>query len=390
MPALRIAFVAPFGVRQKGTTRARVIPLAAALAARGHTVRVVVPAWDSPVDWGRVERVGQAEIVHLPTRPVRSPEYSPAILAQTWCAVADWRPDVLHCFKPIGYSGAVALLVARTGHARRKATLVAVDADDLEGSSGWARRSGRPWWQAALLDLQERRTLCAAALVTVASQYLLRRAAAWGVEPRRLHYLPNAVNLPHGPTTSARPLRAGPPKLLLYTRFNEFSLRRGVDAIGRVLSCLDTALLTVVGDGPQRAAFERLVLGRPWASRVRFAGFLEGRDLAVALSGADVAIWLFDDTPINRARSPVKLVELLAAGVPVVAEAVGEVAALAGAGLRLVRPGNVRELTTAVVTLALGAAKQPVQAMRAQERASRTPTWEARAEALEQRYLSCT
>ena len=57
MPALRVTFVAPFGLRRKGTTRARVIPLAAALAARGHRVRVVVPAWDSPEDWGRRDRL---------------------------------------------------------------------------------------------------------------------------------------------------------------------------------------------------------------------------------------------------------------------------------------------------------------------------------------------
>ena len=41
---MRIAFVAPFGLRAKGTTRARVLPLARELARRGHTVAVFVPA----------------------------------------------------------------------------------------------------------------------------------------------------------------------------------------------------------------------------------------------------------------------------------------------------------------------------------------------------------
>ncbi|MEA3342382.1 MAG: glycosyltransferase, partial [Chloroflexota bacterium] len=39
---------------------------------------------------------------------------------------------------------------------------------------------------------------------------------------------------------------------------------------------------------------------------------------------ADVAIYPFDDTLVNRAKCPVKLLELLAAGTPVVAEAVGQ------------------------------------------------------------------
>ena len=50
---MRIAFVAPFGLRAKGTTRARVLPLARELARRGHTVAVFVPPYDSPEDSGR-------------------------------------------------------------------------------------------------------------------------------------------------------------------------------------------------------------------------------------------------------------------------------------------------------------------------------------------------
>src|SRR5207248_6414163 len=86
VPALRVTFVAPFGLRRKGTTRARVIPLAAALAARGHRVRVVVPAWDSPEDWGRRDRLPGVDVLHLPIRASRCPEFSPTLLAEVWRA----------------------------------------------------------------------------------------------------------------------------------------------------------------------------------------------------------------------------------------------------------------------------------------------------------------
>jgi glycosyltransferase involved in cell wall biosynthesis len=192
------------------------------------------------------------------------------------------------------------------------------------------------------------------------------------------------------PTALVREPRTGPPKLLLYTRFNEFSLERGADAIDRVLACLPAAKLSVVGDGPQRPAFERLLLARSCAARVRFAGFLHGHELGVALREADVGLWLFDDTPINRARSPVKLLELLAVGTPVVAEAVGEVAALGGAGLQPVTPGNVPELTAAVRHRALGKAGQEAPATRAGQCLPETLTWESRAARLERRYAPCT
>ena len=47
-PPLRIALIAPFGLRPKGTASARALPLGQALAARGHHVRLIVPPWDDP------------------------------------------------------------------------------------------------------------------------------------------------------------------------------------------------------------------------------------------------------------------------------------------------------------------------------------------------------
>src|SRR2546421_1245473 len=45
---MRIVFIAPFGLQPKGTVSARMLPLAGALAARDHLVRVVIPPWDDP------------------------------------------------------------------------------------------------------------------------------------------------------------------------------------------------------------------------------------------------------------------------------------------------------------------------------------------------------
>ena len=46
---MRILFLAPFAAGgPKGTTRWRVLPLARALAAQGHTVRVLIPPYDCP------------------------------------------------------------------------------------------------------------------------------------------------------------------------------------------------------------------------------------------------------------------------------------------------------------------------------------------------------
>jgi glycosyltransferase involved in cell wall biosynthesis len=75
--------------------------------------------------------------------------------------------------------------------------------------------------------------------------------------------------------------------------------------------------------------------------------------LSGAFAQADVAIYPFDDTLVNRAKCAVKLGDLLAAGVPVVAEAVGqnrEYIRHGETGL-LVEPGDSASFAAAVVRL---------------------------------------
>jgi glycosyltransferase involved in cell wall biosynthesis len=397
VPPLRVTFVAPFGLRRRGTTAARVIPLASALARRGHRVQVVIPEWDCPQAAGRGYLVGDAEVRHLAVSPAVETEYSARLLLQTYRAALDGRPDVIHCFKPIGYSGAVALLLRHATSRGRWRGLLAVDADDLEGRDGWAARAGRPGWQVMVLDWQERRAVQSARLVTVASHYLAARARDWRGHGRGIAYLPNAVrNAPCSPGVAAVARRDAGTQLLLYTRFNEFSPERGARLIAAVLNRLPAAQLTVVGDGDAEAreTFRRGLRESGVSSRVKFSGLLNGNDLWATLASADVALWPFDDTPINRARCPAKLLELLAVGTAVVAEDAGEVGRLAGRGARLVCAGVEEQFIAAAVELASGATERSRLRALAQDVAS-NQNWQRRAEKLESSYRaalrsSCT
>src|SRR5690242_11378859 len=105
MSALRITMLAPFGIRPKGTLSARMLPLAQALARRGHSVAIVAPPLQNPQDAGRRDSYDGVPVTHTPLP--RLP--GPAGVAQQvqWllrAALAE-RPDVLHLFKPKGYSG---------------------------------------------------------------------------------------------------------------------------------------------------------------------------------------------------------------------------------------------------------------------------------------------
>jgi glycosyltransferase involved in cell wall biosynthesis len=390
VPALRVTFVAPFGLRRKGTTRARVIPLAAALAARGHRVRVVVPAWDSPQDWGRRERLPGVEILHLPLRALRCAGLSPALLTQVWRAALIGSPDVLHCFKPIGYSGAVAYGAALAAHRSKLPRLVAVDTDDLEGRHGWSVRDRRPRWQVALIDLQERRTIRVAHLVTVASAYLRGRVIDWGCRGNRVCYLPNGVQSPGSHALCPSEEAAKECGLVLYTRFNEFTPRRGVALLDRILDECPRLRVTVIGDGEERSQFESLVQSYTWADRVALTGFHEGDSLRALLRAPNIALWLLDDNSTNQARSPSKLVELMAWGRAVVAEDVGEVRCLVGCAGRLVAAGDAAGIVCAVKELLANAAARSELGAAAAQRAAKDLSWDCRAARLEAAYTRYT
>ncbi|HLI28516.1 MAG TPA: glycosyltransferase [Chloroflexota bacterium] len=390
--------MAPFGLGRKGTTRARVLPLAAALVAAGHAVDVLVPAWDVPAERGRRYRWRGAQVTCLPLRRRRGAATHVQLALELLHHARATRAEVIHCFKPIGYSGALLLALRALGATGAPRALLALDLDDLEGGTGWAAADRLPAWQRALRTWQERAGVRAAPLVTVASRYLADLAARWRGGAGDIVYLPNAgeppVSLAPGAALFPGGRGAGgegePPILLLYSRFNEFAPARGAALVAAILQRVPAARLLVVGpvDSAGGQAFLRELAVRGCAGRVLCTGFQEGAARDTLLAQDSVALWLFDDTAINRARSPAKLVELLWAGRAVVAEAVGEVPALAGGAACLVPPGAHEALVEATVGLLTTPALRHAYAARARARAGAHLDWPARARRLAAAYTA--
>jgi glycosyltransferase involved in cell wall biosynthesis len=152
----------------------------------------------------------------------------------------------------------------------------------------------------------------------------------------------------------ARERRAAvpPPVIVLYTRFFEFPLSRPLDVLVGVRASHPEARLLVVGEGlfGEHAGLMEEAGRRGLADAVDHVGWVQPEDLPRVLAGADVAIYPFDDTLINRTKSPVKLLELLAAGLPVVAERIGEPSVVIEDGVsgRLVQALDVSGFVAAV------------------------------------------
>ncbi|MGH2369624.1 MAG: glycosyltransferase family 4 protein, partial [Chloroflexota bacterium] len=359
----------------KSTTSARVLPLARALASRGHTVTVLVPPYDHPEEGGQVSFVGKARVEALPVEagvPEESPRQAivqPRLAAAMARRALSLRPDVIHIFKPKAVSGLAQLLL---WHGRRAGCLVGwqgnapalvLDTDDWEGFGGWNEYEAYPWWQKLACDWQERWGLTHADAVTVASRTLEAQAWSHRVTPERVAYLPNGLapeDLPGWREADGRPVRAwlglgAAPVLLLYTRFFEFVPERAVAVLARVCAAIRDAKLLVIGAGKygQERRLKALADERGLGDAIVLAGWQAPESLPGVLAAGDVALFPTDDNLANRAKCSVKLLQALWLGRAVVADRVGQQAEYVqhGATGLLSDPDDPQTMAAAAVEL---------------------------------------
>lgn len=358
---MRIVFLGTFGMYPKGTMSVRALPLAQALVRRGHDVSIVVPPWDNPVDSGHEVTIEGVKVINVEL-PRRLPLYQHlAITFRLLRRALAERPDVLHLFKPKGYTGLAAIALWLLRWARLNYVRLVMDSDDWEGKGGWNELGGYNWWQQAIFAFQERWGLRHTEMVTVASRALEAMVQALGVPRGRVFYLPNGIPAERRLSTEGRDsIReqhqlGGGPVLLLYTRFLEFRLERLLEILRLISEQVPDVKLLVVGMGffGEEESLKKLARAAGLLQHMTFAGWVESKRLGDYFAAADVALYPMEDTLVNRTKCPAKLVELLGAGVPVVAEKVGEAAEYIESGKTgiLVDPGNSADFGAAVVQL---------------------------------------
>jgi len=316
----RIAFVL---TQDSGGPVDVTVALAAALVEVGADVRVFGPEPRRGAERiaGRHEQVVVARKGDLlGARRVRA-------------AVRAWRPDVVHA-----QDRRAGLVTARLRRAHPVVHTYHGVPDDV--TEPWFR--GLP--TAPAPSRYSRAVLAADAVVArlvartvvpaeAMRAFLLRRLR---VPVDRVIHVDNCVALPD-PTPPAGPVRRLVFAGLLVERKGLLGL---LDALATPGTMPADATLTVVGDGPQRAAAERSA-GRPeLAGRVCFLGFRA--DVPRLLREHDALV-----LPSTMEQQPLVVAEAMAAGKPVLATDTGGVAdmlAVPGATARLAAPGDVAEL----------------------------------------------
>ncbi len=337
---MKIVFIGPFGLQPKGTMSARALPLAKALVDKGHTVTVLIPPWDDSGRSGQTWEEDGVQVVNV-VLPPGVPLLFYILLTRTLIARAlALQPDAIHLFKPKAYAGLAHLVLWWLRRLGAISVRLVVDSDDWE--QAWNEISPYSAAQKKLFTWQERWGLRRADVVTAASRALEKLATAHRPDKQSgVFYLPNGFSEDRSPNFSLETQSGGltpqtvrekwdlgqAPTILLYSRFVEFRLERIVTLAQRVAKHLPETRWLIVGRGLQgeetKLAAQLAEAGLD-KERVHFTGWLPVEQLPACFEAADAAIFPYDDTLINRTKCSVKLIDLLAAGLPVVADAVGQ------------------------------------------------------------------
>jgi glycosyltransferase involved in cell wall biosynthesis len=168
--------------------------------------------------------------------------------------------------------------------------------------------------------------------------------------------------------------------ILLYTRFWEFDARDLIVALVAIRARCPAVRLLVIGRGERGEEREltRLAERAGIGAAIDNRGWVAPEQIPTLLAGADLALMPMNDTLINRARGLAKLLELMAAGLPIVAGRVGQVAEYIEDGRSglLVPPQNPAAMAQAALRLLGDQALRARLGLAARERATQFFNWD--------------
>jgi glycosyltransferase involved in cell wall biosynthesis len=322
---MRIAMIGPFGFHPNKTMHSRALGLARPLVEFGHQVAIIMPPWQTPEAAGRTWEEDGVTIHYAPLSGGMV-----GITRHLLRALDQWQPNLVHCFKPKAYSGLVAWWLWQT---RRHQLPLVVDTDDWEGWGGWNELAPYSPLQKRFFHWQEQWGLRHCHAVTVASRALQTLVWGMGLAPERVSYIPNGPGI--DPTTEVNRAAVRQklglddrPVVLLYSRLFEFDSTRLVDILVGVKTAVPYLTILSIGTGlyaEDASQLHQELAQANLTEAIVDVGWVETAELPPILAAADVGLYLMEDTLLNRTKCPVKLADIISLGIPVVAEAVGQV-----------------------------------------------------------------
>ncbi|MFH0753831.1 MAG: glycosyltransferase family 4 protein [Candidatus Omnitrophota bacterium] len=364
----------------------RVVRLACQLAANGHQVTLA----HFPYSAGEVRSLPGVFVVGMERK----------MSAGAFCRNG-WRlyqlargVDVVHFQKSQFYAALPAVVAAYLAGRH-----LHYDWDDWEEKIFYKaieRSSLSTCLTGASFFFMERMLPILADSTSVASEALRQLVVARGADQSRVVWIPVGADLQQfNPGQDGLPLRKRydlTTEILVFYHGQLHSCQYGglfLEAIKCVCAGDQGRRMKfmIVGSGSDLNRLRALAQDLGVAERVIFTGFVPHHEVADYIAAADICVAPFEDNEVTRCKSPLKIVEYLASGKPVVASDVGEISRmLDGAGI-LVKPGCPQALAQGMLKLAQDKQLRCALSVQARLRAAKF-NWKALAEKLEMAYVA--
>jgi glycosyltransferase involved in cell wall biosynthesis len=380
---MRIAFLCTSGLDYP-SPRGRWLPVAEQLVYAGHqpTLLMLHPTWDrirqpETSQYGvRMRYVGQMHVYGYPgaRRALRPAELLAIALRSALALTAEairMRAEIIQIAKPQPINGLAGLLAARI-----LGVPIVIDSDDYEaGANRFAAR-----WQQRMVTYWETYLPRLASGVTVNTRFMQQFYEKATVPQNRLHYVPNGIR----PSQLAPPsmqhvqaLRAAlgltaSPVLAYIGAMSRVAHGVGLllEAFAITLRQLPHARLLLVGSGDDLPDLRRQASQLGIDQATIWVGHVAPSATRAYMALATASCDPVADTPAMAARSPLKIVESIAQGIPVITGDVGDRrTTLADRAGLIVAPGDASALAIGITSILSNTAMRQRMAAAAREQA---------------------
>ena len=283
------------------------------------------------------------------------------------------------------------------------------DWDDYEFAF-WKQAASDAWGSGRPLSYRLRRTFHAAARAIAtgsmerviprmvdslggASIFLRRKSVEWGADPANV--FPARVGVDSErfkPESRSEELRArlglhGPTVLFAGSFDVHPDLVFFAEALRVLLREAPEAQCLVVGGGfGRKRLVDLLGADLPPGAIVMTDGLVPFHEMPAHVASADIAALPFRDTPVNRCKSSLTLLESMASGLPCVTHDVGDAAWMLGDGGMIAPQGDPQAFGRLLAQLARDPARRAQLGANARARAAERFNWGASVDYLEAAY----
>lgn len=335
-------------------------PLAKALHKLGYQITILAlhPNWAALQERQFVaEGVNIRYVTQMHVRKIGNVKtYHSSPLLLWYAALATWRlfwaalrtpTDVIHLGKPQPMNGLAGYLVSRLRH-----KALYVDCDDYEASINQFQNK----WQRQIVAWFENHVPLQAQAITTNTKFTKNRLIALGYPAHKIVYVPNGVDYDRFAKVDYDKIETLRQKLNLQQKqvvlfvgtlsIASHNVDLLIKAFSKVAPQVEEAILLLVGGGQDWTELTNLVHELQLSERVIFAGRVTPDEVVNYYHLAYISVDPILDNETAQARSPLKIFESLAVGVPVVTSNVGDrYTMLQGSRYGfLTRPGEVDSL----------------------------------------------